>query len=66
MNVVRKPATKLQSLKRHSPLVDTCSETRENTEELIKQAEAAINRAKETAETSRELLLELKRLRRVP
>ena len=58
LNVVRKPATKLQSSKRYSPPIDTCSETREKTRELIKQAEAAIKRAEQTAETSSELLLE--------
>jgi hypothetical protein len=63
---VRKPATKLKSSKGRSPVMDTPAETRKKADELIKEAAAAIKRAEQTAETSRELLLELKRLRRVP
>jgi len=44
---VRKPATEPKSLKGSSPLMDTLAETREKTDELIKQAAAAIKRAKQ-------------------
>ncbi len=61
---VRKPATKPNSSKGSSPLMDTSAETRKKADELIKQTEATIKRAEQTADTSRELLLELKRLRK--
>jgi len=63
---MRKPATKPKSSKLGSPLMDTPAETRKKADALIKQTEATIKRAEQTAETSRELILELKRLRRVP
>ncbi len=44
--------------------MDTSAETRKKADELIKQTEATIKRAEQTADTSRELLLELKRLRK--
>ncbi len=44
------------------------AEAREKSDEIIKQAEAAVKRAKEVVETSRELQLDLKlkHLRRLP
>ncbi len=42
--------------------MDRLSETRKKTGELVKQAETVIKRAEQTAETSRELLLESKRV----
>jgi hypothetical protein len=46
----------------------TCAEVREKSDEVIKQAEAAVKRAKEVVQTSRELQLDLKlkHLRRLP
>jgi hypothetical protein len=63
---VKKPATKLKSSKCRSPVMGTPAETRKTADERIKEAAAAVKRAEQTAETSRELLLELKWLRRVP
>jgi len=42
------------------------AEARKKADELKKQATAAIERAEQAAETSRDLLLELERLRKVP
>jgi hypothetical protein len=57
-NQVRKPATKRKSSKGRSHMMDTPAETRKKADEFIKQAAAAIKKAEQTAETSRELLLD--------
>jgi len=44
-----KPATKLNSLKGRSPVIDTPAKTRKKADELIKEAAAAIERAEQTA-----------------
>jgi hypothetical protein len=63
---VRKPATNPRFSKRDSSEMDACAEARKKADQLVKQAAAAIKRAEQTVETSRDLLLELNRLRRVP
>jgi len=66
---VRKPATKPRPSKRGSPVTQkSYAEAREKSDEVIKQAEAAVKRAKEVVQTSRELQLDLKlkHLRRLP
>jgi len=66
--VVRKPATKPKSKGRSPVAQKSYAEAREKSDEIIKQAEAAVKRAKEVVETSRELQLDLKlkHLRRLP
>jgi len=45
--------------------MDACSEARKKADEVVMRAAAAIKRAEQTAETTRELLLELTRLRKL-
>jgi hypothetical protein len=63
--VVRKPATYPRFSKCDSPKMDGCAEARKKADELMKKTAAAIETAEQAAETSRDLLLESKSLRKV-